>query len=105
MSGRKALEKIAQNNLKDRSEALLIQMEKAWQDLNDADKLVQLSQEALAQAEENLKVNEDSYENGMSDVSDLLEAQAMRQQTLDQVSDAAAGYRLKQVYYLQVTGR
>ncbi len=105
MSERKVREKIAQNNLKDRSEALLIQMEKAWQDLNDADKLVRLSQEALAQAEENLKVNEDSYENGMSDISDLLEAQAMRQQALDQVTDAAAGYRLKMVYYLQVTGR
>jgi outer membrane protein TolC len=37
MSERKTREKIAQNNLKDRSEALLIQMEKAWQDLNDAD--------------------------------------------------------------------
>ncbi len=105
MSGRKALEKIAQNNLKDRSEALLIQMEKAWQDLNDAHKLVRLAQEAQAQAEENLKVNEDSYENGMSDVSDLLEAQAMRQQALDQAADAASGYRLKLVHYLQVTGR
>jgi outer membrane protein len=105
MSERKAREKIAQNNFEDRSEALLIQMEKAWQDLNDAAKLVQLSQEALAQAEENLKVNEDSHENGLSDVSDLLEAQAMRQQTLDQVADAAVGYRLKLVCYLQVTGR
>ncbi|MDD8013860.1 MAG: TolC family protein, partial [Acidobacteriota bacterium] len=105
MSGRKAREKIAQNNLTDHSEALLIQMEKAWQDLNDAHKLLQLAQEAQAQAEENLKVNEDSYENGMSDVSDLLEAQAMKQQALDQVADAAAGYRLKLVHYLQVTGR
>jgi outer membrane protein TolC len=105
MSGRKAREKIAENNLKDSSEALLIQMEKAWQDLDDAGRLVRLSQQALAQAEENLKVNEDSFENGMSDVSDLLEAQAMKQQTLDQVSDAATGYRLKRVRYLQVTGR
>lgn len=105
MSERKARETIAQNNFKDRSEALLIQMEKAWQDLNDAGKLVQLSKEAQAQAEENLKVNEDSYENGMSDVSDLLEARAMKQQALDQVADAAAGYRLKLISYLQVTGR
>jgi outer membrane protein len=105
MSERGTREKIAQNNLEDRSAALLIQMEKAWQDLNDADKLVQLSKEALAQAEENLKVNKNSFENGLSDVSDLLEAQAMRRQALDQVTDAATGYRLKMVYNLQVTGR
>lgn len=105
MSERKARERIAENNMKDRSESLLIQMEKAWQDLTDADKLIKLSSEALAQAEENLKVNEDSYENGLSEVSDLLEAQAMRQQALDQVTDAATEYRIKLVYYLQVTGR
>jgi len=64
-----------------------------------------ISQEALAQAEVNLKVNEESFDNGMIDVSGLLEAQAMRQQALDQAADAAAGYRLKVVYCLQVTGR
>ncbi len=102
---RRAREKIAENNLQDRSAALLIQMEKAWQDLNDADRLVRLSQEAMAQVEENLKVNEDGYENGLSDVSDLLEAQAMRQQARDQLTDALIGYRLKVVEYLQATGR
>lgn len=105
MGERKARERIARNNLQDRSEALLIQMEKAWQDLNDAAQLVRLAQDALAQAEENLKVNEGSFENGLSDVSDLLEAQAMRQQALDQATDAAVGYRLKVVSYLAVTGR
>ena len=105
MNERKARETIARNNLKDRSEALLIQMEKAWQDLSDADNVVLLSKETLTQAEENLKVNEDSFENGLSDVSDLLEAQAMRQQARDQVTDAEADYRLKVVHYLQVTGR
>lgn len=105
MNERKARETIARNNLKDRSEALLIQMEKAWQDLSDADNVVLLSKETLTQAEENLKVNEDSFENGLSDVSDLLEAQAMRQQARDQVIDAEVDYRLKVVNYLQVTGR
>jgi len=80
-------------------------MEKAWQDLTDAGKQVLLSREATAQAEENLKVNEDSYENGLSNVSDLLDAQAMLQQTRDQLTDSLAQYRVKLVYYLQVTGR
>ena len=80
-------------------------MEKAWQDLNDAGQAGPALREAQAQAEENLKVNEDSYDNGMSDVSDLLEAQTLRQQARDQLTDAMAQYRIKTVYYLQVTGR
>ena len=80
-------------------------MQKAWQDFTDAYKEVQLSEEAKAQAEENLKVNQDSYNNGMTSVSDLLEAQALQQQLNDQLTDFKASYRSKQITYLQVTGR
>jgi len=98
-------EKIAENNMKDNSELLLLQMQKAWQDFSDAYKQVLLSEEAKRQAEENLKVNQDSYNNGMSNLSDLLEAQALQQQMNDQLTDAGASYRTKQTTYLQVTGR
>jgi outer membrane protein TolC len=96
---------MAQNNMKTNSEYLLLQMEKAWQDLTDAHQQVLLSQEVKTQAEENLKVNQDGYDNGLIVVSDLLEAQAMLQQANDRWTDAIAGYRTKQVFYLQVTGR
>ena len=102
---RRIKEEMAHNSMKDNSELLLLQMQKAWQDLNDARKQVLLSEEAKTQAEENLKVNQDSYNNGMSNLSDLLEAQALLQQTNEQVVDAKAGYRNKQTAYLQVTGR
>ncbi|MGD1046436.1 MAG: TolC family protein [Bacteroidota bacterium] len=105
LSEQSVKEQIAKNNLKDNSEMLLLQMQKAWQDLTDAYKQVQLSEEVKAQAEENLKVNQDSYVNGMSTVADLLEAQALQQQMNDQLTDAKASYRSKQITYLQVTGR
>jgi outer membrane protein TolC len=105
LSQQKAREEIAENGLKDNAELLLLQMEKAWQDLTDADKELELCRESEAQAEENLKVNQDSYENGLSNVSDLLEAQALRQQARDRLTDAMTQYRIKTVYYLQVTGR
>ncbi len=98
-------EQIAQNTMKDNSELLLLQMQKAWQDLTDAYKQVHLSEEAKSQADENLKVNQDSYDNGMSNLSDLLEAHALQQQMNDQLTDAKASYRGKQIVYLQVTGR
>ncbi len=105
ISARKASEEIARSAMKDSTERLLLQMEKAWQDLADAGKQLALCRESEAQAEENLKVNQDSYDNGLSGVSDLLEAQALRQQARDRLTDAMADYRVKTVYYLQVTGR
>lgn len=98
-------EEIAENNFKNNSELLLLQIEKAWQDLNDAYKQYLLSKESKTQAEENFKVNEDSYKNGISTVSDLLEAQALLQQTQDQLTEAKANYIVKKTTYLQVTGR
>ncbi len=102
---RKVREDIAGNNLKNNSELLLLQIEKAWQDLSDAHKQYRLSEEAKEQAEINLLLNEDSYKNGITKVSDLLEAQALLQQTQDQLTDAKAGYANKVSTYLQVTGR
>jgi len=57
--------------LKDKSELLLLQMEKAWQDVTDAYKQLQLSEEARAQAEVNVQLNEESYKNrrGMESVA------------------------------------
>lgn len=80
-------------------------MKKAWQDLVDGYKQVSLSEETRAQAEENMKVNNDGYYNGLITVSDLLEAQALLQQAKDQLTDAKMNYRMKVVDYLNVTGR
>ncbi|GAB6281515.1 MAG: TolC family protein [Ignavibacterium sp.] len=98
-------EEIAENNFKNNSELLMLQIEKAWQDLSDAYKQYLLSEESKAQAEENFKVNEDSYKNGISTISDLLEAQALLQQAQDQLTEAKTNYIVKKTTYLQVTGR
>lgn len=98
-------EQIAKNNLKENSELLTLQMEKAWQDLTDSYKQYLMTEDALAQAEENLGVNEDSYNNGLIGVSDLLEAQALLLQAQNEVTESKAGYRNKQVSYLRATGR
>lgn len=102
---RSVKEEIAQNNFKNNSELLLLQIEKSWQDLTDAYKQYMLSEESLKQAEENLSVNNDSYTNGLINVSDLLEAQAMQQQSQDQLTEAESNYIIKKTAYLQSTGR
>ncbi|HOW85575.1 MAG TPA: TolC family protein [Candidatus Aminicenantes bacterium] len=101
----RAREEIARNTLSDGGELLLLQMEKAWKDLADADRELALCRDSEAQADENLKVNQDGYDNGLITVSDLLEAQALRQQARDLLTEAMAAYRVKLAGYLQVTGR
>ncbi|MGV8056714.1 MAG: TolC family protein [Smithellaceae bacterium] len=105
LSERRVKENIVQNNFKDNSELLLLQIEKAWQDLTDSYKQVLLNEEAKTQAEENLKMNQVSYDNGLSNLTDLLEAQAMLQQTNDHLTDAKANYRRQLILYLQITSR
>jgi outer membrane protein len=96
---------IAENNLKDNTELLLLQIEKCWQDLNVPYKQVLLCAEAKNEAEENLTLNQNSYENGLTSVGDLLEARALLQQANDHLTDARAAYRNHLVEYLQATGR
>jgi outer membrane protein len=105
MQVRKARERIAENNFENQSELMALQIQKAWQDLTDANHQVQLSEESKIQSEENLKVNNDSYRNGLITMSDLLEAMALSQQAQDQLIDARAQYMVKKRSYLQVTGQ
>ncbi|MCK9617089.1 MAG: TolC family protein [Lentimicrobiaceae bacterium] len=102
---RKIKEKIAKNNADNTSELLIVQMQKAWNDLQEADKEIAVAEETVAQAEENLKLNNDSYKSGMVNVSDLLEAQALLQKVKDQLTDVRTNYQNKLVAYMQVTGR
>ncbi len=105
LNERSLREEMAENALKENSELLLLQMEKAWHDLTESHQQVLLGGEALAQAEDNLAANQDSYNNGMTPVSDLLEAQAEVQHSREQLQDAQAGFRTKIAAYLQATGR
>ncbi|MDD5087329.1 MAG: TolC family protein [bacterium] len=102
---RKLQEKIAANSARENQDLLLLQMDKAWRDLMDAEKELRLSEETKRQAEENRKVAADSYHAGIVTLTDLLDAEATRQQAVDQVTEATANYRVKRSTYLQVTGR
>ena len=102
---RKIQEKIESNNQEDKTRLLILQMEKAWKDLEDAYKQLSLSEITRSHAEENLNLSRDSYSNGIVDVADLLEAQAIFQQAEDQLIEAKITYRIKQIQYMQMTGR
>ncbi len=83
----------------------MLQIQKTWNDLDEAYKQIGVAKEIIGQAEENLKINTDNYKAGIVNISDMLEAQAMLQQAKDQSIDAQTNYKVKLVTYLQVTGR
>lgn len=98
-------EKMEKNNKSDKTELLNLQMEKGWKDFEDAYRQLSLSTISRDQAEDNFKLSLDSYNNGVVDISDLLESEAILQQAESQLIDARVNYRINQIRYLQVTGR
>ena len=78
-------------------------MEKVRRDLVESYQQVKLAEEAVGQAKENLKVTDDNYRAGTIGISDLLEAQAIFQDTSDRLTDARCNYRVKMAEYLKVT--
>lgn len=95
----------AENQLADSSELLVIAMQKAWTDLQDAYKQILIARNSIEQSTENLRLNQDYYHAGTTTMSDLLDAQTMFRQSRDKYVDAYAQFQIKTVEYLQATGR
>ncbi|MFH0736867.1 MAG: TolC family protein [bacterium] len=104
LNERSIKEEIARNSAEDNEELLILQVNKVWNELVEADQKILLAEEILKQADENLKVNTDSFKQGIVNVSDLLEAKAIHQQSLENLIDAKSEYRIKYITYQQVTG-
>ena len=97
-----------ENDISDKqrqSELLVIRMRKAWNDLTDAYRQLDIARESIAQSEENLRLNTDYYEAGTSSISDVLDAQSLYQQSRDKYVEAFSNYETKKREYLQATGR
>ena len=95
----------AQEQLADNAELLKIKMQSAWNSVEECYQQLQLAQLSIEQAEENLRLNRDYYNAGMSKMSDLLEAQMLYQQSCDKRTDAFADYQNKLLEYRQATGQ
>ena len=89
----------------DSSELLVIRMQKAWNDLEDAYKQILIARSSIEQSAENLRLNEDYYRAGTTTMSDLLDAQAMFRQSHDKYVEAYSQYNLKILEYRQATGQ
>jgi len=96
-------ETIAENNLTDGTNQLQVGITRAWYDLTEAYQQVGLATETVTQATENLKVSRDSYRAGLSNLSDLLDAQASAQQAASQLVQAQVEFRMRLSMYKYLT--
>jgi len=92
---------IALDKLDTTRELLALDIEKSWGDLRVAWQAVQVSEKSIEQAEVNVREVTDRYEHGMVPFSDVLEAQALRQQAHDRRIDLTVEYWLKRSAYLR----
>lgn len=95
----------ARAEMDDLSQMLCIKMINAWDDLTSAHRKMEIAKESIAQSKENLRMNENFFLAGVSNVTDLLDAQTLYRQSLDQYTEAYGTYRMARASYLQATNQ
>ncbi len=77
----------------------------AWNALTTSYEKISVARQSIAQANENLHLNENYYHVGTVTITDLLKAQTLYRQSHDRFVDAYGDYQIKTIEYLQATGR
>ena len=95
----------AENSRQQQSEMLLLQMQQLWNELNETYQQVLIAEKSIEAARENLRLNNDFYQNGVVILSELLDAQNLLQQSSDQYTEAVTDYQTMLTKYRQATGR
>ena len=89
--------------LNDNAELLRIRAQKAFNDVMEAESQLTLAERSIEQADENLRIHQDTYHAGTSTMSDLLEAQLLLQQAKDKRTDAFIALQNAILAYRQAT--
>ena len=95
----------ARIELDNMSQKLEIEMSDKWDNLTAAHRKMIIAYEAIAQSEENLRLNKAYYDAGMCTITDLLDAQALDRQAKDDYIAAYGAFRMSKAQYLNATGR
>lgn len=87
------------------SNLLDLEVRQAATNLNDGWNMISSARLALEQAEENLRVMRNRFEESMAPLTDLLDAQTQWQQARSNMIEAATQYQIYQTAWLRATGR
>ena len=89
---------------KDAEEMIRLELEQSWYVFTEAVKKYDLCEKALIQASENLRMSQDSWQEGMIKLSDLLEAQVIWQQAYSELIQSKTDLKMQEINYRRKTG-
>ncbi len=101
----KATKQIKELELEKNRKLLQLQIEQAGLNLQDALMRIEISEKALKQSDENLRISNNNYELGFETISDLLMSRLEWQKTYSELIDAKTDFKIKETVYLKVTGK
>ncbi|MBQ9217315.1 MAG: TolC family protein [Muribaculaceae bacterium] len=93
------------DQMTEKTELLNIRMRQSWNEVEETRLQLDICERSIEQAKENLRLNRDYYNAGISKMSDLLEAQLLYQQALDGRTDAFVAYQINALKYRQATAQ
>ena len=94
----------AQLELDKNKKLLNLQVQQAIRNVQDSYMMIETATLALKQAEENLRVMRNRYDQSMAPLTDLLDAQSQWQQSYSNYIEAQSQYKIYETEYLRATG-
>ena len=94
----------SQLDLEKNTKLLSLQVQQAIRNVQDGYKMIETASLALRQAEENLRVTRNRYNESMANLTDLLDAQSQWQQSYSNYIEAQSQYKIYETEYLRATG-
>lgn len=94
----------AQLELDKNKKLLNLQVQQAIRNVQDSYMMIETATLALKQAEENLRVMRNRYDQSMVPLTDLLDAQSQWQQSYSNYIEAQSQYKIYETEYLRATG-
>ena len=103
---RKMIEEQKANDFRqDKRELLTLQIEDAYDNLSSTYLQTQIARKSIGRAEENVRISREHYQEGLTTMTVLLDAQRQQQQALTQYNAAVSEYLQAKTKYLILTGR
>ena len=94
----------SQLDLEKNTKLLSLQVQQAIRNVQDGYMMIETASLALRQAEENLRVTRNRYNESMATLPDLLDAQSQWQQSYSNYIEAQSQYKIYETEYLRATG-
>lgn len=85
----------------DAKEKVALDNQSAYLKVTEAYKQIEIAQESVKQADENLRIHSEQYDVGTITISDLLDAETLNRKAQNQLSSAIADYQVKLADYLR----